>query len=554
MIDLYERFIYNILSSKFKRILVISITLLLFFGSILMFPTKLVLAKMLPGKSANSFSIYIDTPDGSSIFETTKITKCLVNIITKEKEVLNISTYLGSSSPLDYAGLAKGSIFKNAENVSEMVINLTDKSTREEASFSMVHRLRPVLKENCSSLVNGTVIKMIEQPAGPPTLASIVVEVYGKGENLHKISEDVKNILQNTEHLVDVDKLSSDSFSKFELSIDKDKVLRSGLGIEQVNKILYLAFEGSTISSKNSYNSPDQIAIFLVLDKKSRTFDSNDITSFKNKLSSLKLMNSKGMMVPMDELVSVEIKKSYKVITQKNLKTYVNVIAEADLVSQVYPLLDAKQMMEEHFKNEYDIETYNLFNMRLTDKKTKDVYELVWDGEMKVTLDTFIDLGGAFIAALILVFFLIVVYYKSFKLSGIVLAGSFLSIIGVIFGHWLIDIFTRDSFFLTATSLIGFIALIGINSRNSLLLIDFTKLLMKDGHNQRRALAISTATRIKPIFLTAITIVLASILLVSDPIFGGLGVALIFGSMVALLVSIIFVPVLIDGADLMDKE
>ena len=550
MIDLYERFIYNILSSKPKKFLVVFITLILFVASIAMFPTKLVLAKMLPGKSANSFSIYVDTPEGSSIYETTKVTKCLVGVLAKEKEVLNVSTYLGTNSPLDYAGLAKGSIFKNSENVAEMVINLTDKDSREEASFLMVHRLRSLFKQECEEVVEGSVIKMIEQPAGPPTLASIVVEVYGKGNKLHQISDDVKKILENTGDLVDVDKLSSERFNKFELSIDKEKVVRSGLKIEQVNKILYLAFEGAVISAKNSYNSPDQIAIFLVLDKKSRTFNSNDIVSFKNKLSSLKLMNTKGMMVPMDELVSIATKKAYKVITQKNLKTYVNVIAETDLVSQVYPLIDAKGRMEEFFSKNYDVETYNLFDMRLTHKKTKEVYDLVWDGEMKVTLDTFIDLGGAFIAALVLVFFLIVVYYKSFRLSGIVLAGSFLSIIGVIFGHWLIDIFTTQSFFLTATSLIGFIALIGINSRNSLLLIDFTKLLMNEGHEQRRALAISTATRIKPIFLTAITIVLASILLVSDPVFGGLGVALIFGSMVALLVSIIFVPVLIDGSTL----
>jgi len=167
---------------------------------------------------------------------------------------------------------------------------------------------------------------------------------------------------------------------------------------------------------------------------------------------------------------------------------------------------------------------------------------------MKVTLDTFRDLGAAFIAALILIYLLLVIYYKSFAISGIVLAGSFLSIVGVIVGHWVANLVTVDTFFLTSTSLIGFIALMGISSRNSLLLIDFAKSLMEEkGIEKRRAIAIASATRAKPIILTAIAIILGSALLASDPIFGGLGVALISGTVAAVIVSLIFIPVLMDN-------
>jgi multidrug efflux pump subunit AcrB len=166
-------------------------------------------------------------------------------------------------------------------------------------------------------------------------------------------------------------------------------------------------------------------------------------------------------------------------------------------------------------------------------------------------LDTFVDLGGDFIAALILIFLIMVIYYKSFVISGIVLLGSFLSIIGVIVGHGIVDLFTADTFFLTATSLIGFIALIGISSRNSLLLIDFTKSLMLDkGMHKKEAIAYATATRAKPIFLTAAAIILASTLLASDAVFGGLGVSLIFGTIAAVIASLIVVPVLIHNSDL----
>ena len=159
----------------------------------------------------------------------------------------------------------------------------------------------------------------------------------------------------------------------------------------------------------------------------------------------------------------------------------INDISQIDF-SYIHDIIDRTDLMNYDGGpvNEYDIERTGLFNLELIEKKTHQHYQLLWDGEMKVTLDTFVDLGGAFIAALILIFLLMVVYYKSFALSGIVLLGSFLSIIGVIIGHWIMDLFTADTFFLTATSLIGFIALIGISSRNSLLLIDFTKSLMLD--------------------------------------------------------------------------
>jgi multidrug efflux pump subunit AcrB len=238
-------------------------------------------------------------------------------------------------------------------------------------------------------------------------------------------------------------------------------------------------------------------------------------------------------------------------IVTKNLHQMTNVLAETDMVSQVYPLMDARNVILETFSDEYEIHKIGLFNLEFIDKKSKERYELLWDGEMKVTLDTFVDLGGAFIAALILIFLLMVIYYKSFVLSGIVLLGSFLSIVGVLFGHFIMDIFTADTFFLTATSLIGFIALIGISSRNSLLLIDFTKSLMVDkGMERKEAIAYAAATRAKPIFLTAAAIILASTLLASDAVFGGLGVSLIFGTIVAVLSSLIVVPVLMDNSNL----
>jgi len=553
MFQKFENLILSIIKSTIKRNLVLLLTLVAFIVSVWMIaPSNIVLAKMLPGKNNDTFNIYATLANGSSIQQTKQVTDCIVNYIQKEPEVLDAEVFLGMGSPLDFAGLIKGSHFKNSENVAEIVLNLTKKHDRDEPSYMMVQRMRPVIVKNCQSIFPNTVVSFVEPPAGPPVLAAVVAEIYGNNaKGIRELSTMVSNVFKNTEGLVDVDIMQDDIYDTFEIQVNSTKVSRSGISIKQLNDIIYLAFEGMQIAVKNSDVYNDQVPIYLSLSKESKKFTNKDIRGIELKLSSLKLMNKKGMMTPVTELVTIVPKKSNPMIMSKNLHQMVNVVAETDMVSQVYPLMQARNVILDTFSDKYEIEKIGLFNLKLTDKKTKEVYKLIWDGEMEVTLDTFVELGGAFIAALVLIFLLMVIYYKSYAISGIILLGSFLSIIGVIVGHWIMDIFTPDTFFLTATSLIGFIALIGISSRNSLLLIDFTKSLMKsEGMSKEKAIAHAAATRAKPIFLTAAAIILASTLLAGDAVFGGLGVALIFGTIAAVIASLIVVPVLMFNSDL----
>lgn len=554
-----EKIVYNIINSKRNKWIVTLIVLFSMGAAIMMIPTKLVLARMLPGKSANTMSIYVDTATNASIQETQSVTTCIVNYLKQEKEITDMEVYLGQGAPLDYAGLVKGSALKRMKNQAEIVLNFTNKNDRDEPTYMMAHRLRPLIQSECGDIAPHTSIKFIEMPAGPPTLATIVVELYNENEStLRKMSAKVAKILEDTEGLVDVDVMQDDIYTKYNLVPDKEKIILSGLNVEQVNQIIYLAFKGMPIAEKNTKNQQDQIPIFLRLDDETRVVEEDTETSLLNKLFSLELMNDKGMMVPISEVVEVKSADSSPTIFRKNLKNMVTITAECDMVSQVYPLLEAREKMLEVLKDEYTlskvpgINTY-MFDLIAVDKETGDEILIRWDGEMKVSLDTFRDLGGAFIAALVLMFLLMVVYYKSFALSGIVLVGSFLSIIGVIVGHWITDkisLYAADThFFLTATSLIGFISLMGISARSSLLLIDFSKsLIAHEGLEKKRAIAVATATRAKPIMLTAIAIILGSLLLATDPIFGGLGIALIFGSIAATLVSLYFIPVLMDNA------
>ena len=553
MFKKFENAVLTGIQSSAQRKIILYGTLIGFILSVLMIaPTKMVLAKMLPGKNNNTFTIYTTLANGSSIEQTKNVTDCVVSHIQKEDAVVDLEVFLGMGAPLDFAGLIKGSHFKNSENVAEIVLNLTDKHHRVEPSYMMVQRMRPTIIKDCESLYPDTVVSFVEPPAGPPVLAAIVAEIYGSdADGIRTLASRVSDVFKNTDGLVDVDTMEDEIFDTFEIQVNSTKITRSGVSIKQLNEILYLAFEGMQIAVKNSDIYNDQVPIFLSLSQESKMFTSKDINSVKSKLASLKLMNKMGMMIPVTELVTIKPKKSNPIIMSKNLRQMTNVMAETDMVSQVYPLMEARDTILSTFTDKYDIQKTGLFNLILTDKETKNVYKLIWDGEMEVTLDTFVELGGAFIAALVLIFLLMVIYYKSYTLSGIILLGSFLSIIGVIVGHWIMDIFTADTFFLTATSLIGFIALIGISSRNSLLLIDFTKSLMGEkGMHKADAIAYATATRAKPIFLTAAAIILASTLLAGDAVFGGLGVALIFGTVAAVVSSLIVVPVLLFQADL----
>lgn len=542
-----ESIIYAILNDKKKSYLVYLITAALFFGSIALLPLEIVKAKMLPGKDSDSFSIYIDLPQGSAKAKTAEVATCVSNELKKMDEVTAISTFLGEGQPLDFAGMVKMSVLKSSENEAEMMINLERSTHRDVRSYNLISQIRQPIQQKCS--LYDANIKFIELPAGPPVLASIVAEIYGGNsfESQRDFANKVSDVFKKLPKLVDVDVLADEPTKEFKILLDTNKILLSGIGLDQVKQVLYASFEGMVISAVNEKNSENQIPIFIRLDD-SRKFENKTSDAIEAKLASLKLMNKFGMLSPMSEFTKVvEVTKDPQ-LTSKNLNKMTNVIAETDLESQIYPLLDARNIMLSEFSKDYEVKKINLLNLEFTDKKTGEVFKLIWDGELKVTIDTFIDLGGAFIGALVLIFLLMVIYYKNFALAGGIVLASFLSLFGVIFGHLFMDLGTRDAFYLTATSLIGYIGLIGINSRNSLLIIDFAKQLMIEKNmDAKKAIAVATATRAKPILLTVLAIVFASSLLATDAVFGGLGVALIGGTIAAYFVSLFFVPLTIAG-------
>ncbi len=542
-----EKFIYNILETPFKSFMVYLITLILFILSIATFPTQITKAKMLPSKDADTFSIYIDLKDGSSINQTKEVVQCITKNLQKDKNITNISAFLGEGQPLDFAALVKQSALKNKESQAEIMINIQKLENREITSYNLVSQLRTDVQKNCSLYEAN--IKFIELPAGPPVLASIVTEIYGGDtfQSRRDFAIKIAQILKNQVTLVDIDILADKDFIMYELELDNSKAIISNVNLEQIKNILFLAFEGMKVSVINQSNAQNQIPIFLRLDD-SRLLENSTADELKAKLQTLKIINAQGNTVSISEFVKIKEIIKEPTITSKNLNMMINVIAETNKDSQIYPLLNSRDEIIKNLSSDYEVTKTDMLNLSFIDKKTKEKFDLVFDGELKVTIDTFIDLGGAFIIALVLIFFLMVMYYKSFAISAGIVLSSFISIIGVIFAHVIMDFITVDIFYLTATSLIGFIGLIGINSRNSTLIIDFSKQLVHEKNlSINKAIAKATATRSKPIILTVLTMVFASALIANDAVFGGLGVALIGGTLISYVVSMFFVPVIIKN-------
>jgi multidrug efflux pump subunit AcrB len=543
-----ENTIHSILENKRKKNIVYLVTFVLFILSIATIPLQIVKAKMLPGKDSDTFSLYVDLPKGSSTKRTKEVTSCITTYLQTEDAVLSSSVFLGEGLPLDFAGMVKGSALKSEQHQAEIMVNIKKAHDREERSYNLVHRVRPIVKEKCT--IHGATIKFIELPAGPPTLADVVAEIYGGDDfkSRRAFAHKIATIFKEQKTLVDVDVLADETTTKYALILNNNKVLESGVGLDQIKKMLYIAFEGTSIGAINDAKAQNQIPIFLRVGDTRILFDGAK-EELLLKLQNLKLMNPMGLMIPLSNFVEIVQREEAPTIESKNLKKMINVIATTDMESQIYPLLDARSDMLSNLSDAYEVTKTEMLNLSFKDRATGETFELIWDGELKVTIDTFIDLGGAFIGALVLIYLLMVIYYKHFTLAGAIVMASFLSLIGVIWGHFVMDIITTDTFYLTATSLIGFIGLIGINSRNSLLIIDFAKQLMhENGYNANRAIAVATATRAKPILLTVLAIVFASSLLASDAVFGGLGVALIGGTLFAYLVSLFFVPVSIQNS------
>ncbi|RSC92068.1 efflux RND transporter permease subunit [Tenacibaculum singaporense] len=522
---LYEKFERPLIENKTKRWAFLGITIALLLGSMSLFFTKSVAVKMLPFDNKNEFQVVIDMPEGTTLERTDAVTKEIAQYLATRPEVVNYQSYVGTSAPITFNGLVRHYDLRGGSNMADIQVNLTDKHDRSEQSHDIAKLFRPEIQAIAAKF--NANVKLVEVPPGPPVLSTIVAEVYGPDYDKQiEIANEVQNILHNTDDVVDIDWMVEDNQTEYEFVIDKEKAMLYGVAPQQIAYTLNMALSNRAVSTLYDEDASNQVGIVFALDEKEK--------SSVQDIAQLQIKSKHGNLVSISDLVSVEEKNSAKSIYRKNQKRVVYVMADmaGELESPAYAILG----MEEKLKEIPLPKGYELNELYIKQPDFEDDYTVKWDGEWQITLEVFRDLGIAFLGVIIIIYMLIVGWFQNFKAPIVMMVAIPLSMVGIILGHWMM------SAYFTATSFIGMIALAGIMVRNSVLLIDFVNLRLAEGVPLKQAVIEAGAVRTTPILLTAGTVVIGAFVILFDPIFQGLAISLMGGTITATVLTLLVVP------------
>ncbi|WP_372920201.1 efflux RND transporter permease subunit, partial [Salegentibacter sp.] len=371
-------------------------------------------------------------------------------------------------------------------------------------------------------------VKIVEVPPGPPVLSTIVAEIYGPDyEKQIEVANDVQNILKNTTDVVDVDWMVEADQTEFVYEIDREKAMRYGVAPQQIVYTLNSALGDKAVTHLYDEDATERVGIQLALEEQEK--------ASPEAIAQLEIVSAQGNMVSVGDLVNIKESTLDKSIYRKNQKRVVYVLGDmaGTLESPVYAILG----MEEKLKEIPLPAGYSMNEMYLGQPEKEDDYTVKWDGEWQITLEVFRDLGIAFLGVIIIIYMLIVGWFQDFKTPIVMMVAIPLSMIGIVLGHWVMGAF------FTATSFIGMIALAGIMVRNSVLLIDFVNLRLEDGIPLKQAIIEAGAVRTTPILLTAGTVVIGAFVILFDPIFQGLAISLMGGTIGSTFLTLLVVPV-----------
>ena len=523
----YTRVIGPLLQSRKRRwAFMLSLTVILL-ATFMLFFTKSVPVKMLPFDNKNEFQVIIDMPEGTSLERTAAVAKELGTYISQNDKVTDYQTYTGTSSPINFNGLIRHYDLRSGDNVADIQVNLVDKKKRREQSHDIAKAMRPGLQAIGKKYHAN--VKVVEVPPGPPVMSTIVAEIYGPDDHQQRnVARQVKMLLSHTANVADVDWSVEADQTEYKFVVDKDKAMRLGIPESEILQEIRSALSGMTVGDLHRPSSIDPIGIVLQLPEKDRS----DLTDLLN----LKVINPQGLAVPIGDLVKVTKGLKDKSISRKDQKRVVYVTADVagKLESPIYAMTAVSKKLSKIKLPE----GYHLHEDYTGRPANEDNFTLKWDGEWKITYDVFRDLGIAFFFVLIIIYVLIVAWFQNFITPLVQLSAIPLSLIGIILGHWIMGAY------FSAPSMIGFIALAGIMVRNSILLIDFIDLRLKKGVPLRQAIVESGAVRTTPILLTAGGVVIVAIVILFDPIFQGLAISLIGGTITSTILTLIVVPLL----------
>jgi multidrug efflux pump subunit AcrB len=524
---IYYSFINPLLETRWKRWTFILSTVLVLLGSLLMFYTKSVAVKMLPFDNKNEFDIVIDMPEGTTLEKTQAVALEIADHVSGEPMVKNYQVYAGTAAPISFNGLVRHYDIRRGNNVADVHINLTDKKERSEQSHDIVKGMRASVQAIAKKYRANA--KLVEIPPGPPVLSTLVAEIYGPDYNEQmKIGAQMKKAFVSTSDVVDVDSYMEDDQYQYHFEVDKDKSMRYGIAPAQVVANMNAALSGQVAGTLHKPASFSPVNIKLQLSDA----DKSGIEELKN----LKVIGQHGNAVPVGDLVTVTQTIKEKSIYRKNQKRVVYVLA--DMAGELESPFYAISKISDSLKNIQLPAGYTITEEYTQQPDNEDDYTLKWDGEWQITYEVFRDLGIAFAVAILIIYMLIVGWFQNFVTPIVMLAAIPLSLIGIVLGHWMLGAY------FTATSMIGFIALAGVMVRNSVLLIDFIDIRLKDGIPLKQAIVEAGAVRTTPILLTAGAVVLGAVIILFDPIFQGLAISLMGGTITSTFLTLLVVPLI----------
>jgi multidrug efflux pump subunit AcrB len=524
---LYRRIMTPLIQSSRNRILFFIGVAVLLLVSMALVPMGLVRVKMLPFDNKSELQVVINMPDGTPLEQTARVAQALGAELARQPDVLNYQTYTGTSGPYNFNGLVRHYYMRGQPNQADIQVNLLSAKLRSDQSHVIAKRLRPLL--NAIGNQYGARIQVSEVPPGPPVIQTLVAEVYGPDlDGQTQVAQRIKKIFQQTPGVVDTDWYVEDPQPRLTIHVDEIKAAQHGIAVSEVAHAIALAASGMQVGLLHDAAAREPVPAIVEIDRADRSSEQG--------LESIRLPGADGGMVSLRELVTVEHKTIERSIYHKNLHRVVYVTGDVAGAqeSPVYAILAMNKDLDHlTLPAGYTLTRYNASMPDSTDH-----YSMKWDGEWHISIEVFRDMGLAFAAVLILIYVLVVGWFRSFIVPLIIMAPIPLTLVGIMPAHAILGAF------FTATSMIGFIAGAGIIVRNSIILVDFIELRIRQGMPLAEAVIDAGATRFRPMLLTAAAVVVGASVILTDPIFQGLALSLIAGAVASTFLSWPTIPVL----------
>jgi multidrug efflux pump subunit AcrB len=497
--------------------------------SMMLFATKSVTVKLLPFDNKSEIAVVVDLPEGASLEATERTLFSAAATARQLPEVTSLQSYAGTPAPFNFNGLVRHYYLREKPELGELQVNLTARGERKRASHDIALELREKLK--AIEMPKGTSIKVVEVPPGPPVLATLLAEIYGPDAATRRaVTAELKKIFAEVPFIVDVDDSIGEKRPRLRLSIDQDRL--EFLGVEQrdVYDTIQALFGGISIGYSHRGEDRNPIEIAVHLGKGGMVWDE---ALASTPVPANTLPGSKTV-VELGQVVKATMEDGSPTIFRRDGRFADMVMAElaGRFEAPLYGMLDVADRVDAH-----DWGNLPKPAIRLHGQPSDESHPtLLWDGEWEITWVTFRDMGGAFGAAILGIYVLVVAQFRSFRLPLVILTPIPLTLIGILIGHWLLG----APF--TATSMIGFIALAGIIVRNSILLVDFIRHSASAGKPLREVVLEAGAVRFKPILLTALAAMIGAATILLDPIFQGLAISLLFGLASSTLLTVLVIP------------